>query len=52
MNTETIVKEWRDEFAKHPMFGENMSRQALDDLWESGSATYSDSRYSEIATAS
>ena len=48
MNTETIVKEWRDEFAKHPMFGENMSRQALDDLWESGSAAYSDSRYSEI----
>ena len=48
MDTEHIVKEWRGEFSKHPMFGENMSRQAIDDLWESGSAAYSDSSYSEI----
>jgi SAM-dependent methyltransferase len=48
MDTESVVREWREAFAKHPMFGEGMSRGAADRMWESCSATYSDARYSEI----
>ena len=48
MDTESIVSEWKEAFAKHPMFGEGMSRESMDRMWESSSANYSDARYSEI----
>ncbi len=48
MDTESIVREWKGAFAKHPMFGEGMTADSMDRLWESGSANYSDARYSVI----
>lgn len=48
MDTDSIVREWKEAFAKHPMFGEGVSRDSMDRMWESSSANYSDARYSEI----
>ena len=45
---EDIVSEWEKESFRHPIFGERMPSYVIDDMWESGSATYSDSRYSVI----
>ncbi len=48
MDTDSIVKEWRAASARHPMFGEGMSEESMGMMWESGSSSYSDARYSVI----
>ncbi len=46
--TQDIVEEWTGEFSRHPMFGEGMTDAAIDEMWEAGSETYSDSSYATI----
>jgi len=48
MDTEEIVRRWSEDFARHPMFGEGMTGEQIDEMWESGSSKYSDSSYAEI----
>ena len=47
-DTETIVKEWRFQWSRHPMNGESMSRESYLSLWDRGARSYNASRYSEI----
>ena len=48
-DAERIEAEWKSERLKHPIFGENLSKEAVDKIWDESAKTYSDANYSEIA---
>lgn len=48
MDTEEIVRMWSEDFSRHPMFGEGMTGEQIDEMWESCSSKYSDSSYAKI----
>ena len=50
-DAERIEAEWKSERLKHPIFGENLSKEAVDKIWDESAKTYSDAGYSRIADA-